>query len=141
MICGQPVFWLDQHYSNMIFGKTDFLPAVFRYYQWTFTKVQNRLVKLFVFRLFGKNLCTLPYAIWYIQFPWNKKSVRFTQNKNKLIDTENRFVVTRGEGCYRAGQRDQLYGDGWKLDLWSHRGVFRCWIIMLYHPGSIFKNS
>ena len=47
--------------------------------------------------------------VYYFTYMWNLKS---KQNKNKLIDTENRFVVTRGEGCYRAGQRDQLYGDG-----------------------------
>ena len=32
------------------------------------------------------------------------------QNKNKLIDSENRLLVTRREG-------DQVYGDGWLLVL------------------------
>ena len=37
------------------------------------------------------------------------------QNKNKLIDTENRLVVTRGEQVWGEGEMGnggQLYGDG-----------------------------
>ena len=37
------------------------------------------------------------------------------QNKNKLIDTEYRLVVTRKEGDYKVGEMDeggQAYGDG-----------------------------
>ena len=40
------------------------------------------------------------------------------QNKNKLIETENRAVVIRAEGGWRVGEMDeggQLYGDGWYL--------------------------
>ena len=43
------------------------------------------------------------------------------QNKNKLIDTENRFVVTREVwrgGMGKMGEEGQLYSDGWLLDLW-----------------------
>ena len=38
------------------------------------------------------------------------------QNKSKLIDTENRLVVTRGEQGWGAGKMSrggQLYDDGW----------------------------
>lgn len=38
----------------------------------------------------------------------------------KLIDTDNRLVVTRGErdGVYKMSKRGQMYGDREKLDFW-----------------------
>ena len=42
-------------------------------------------------------------------------------NKDRLIDTEHRLVVTRGEGSWRVdrmGEGDQLYCDELQLDLW-----------------------
>ena len=41
-------------------------------------------------------------------------------DKTKLIDTENRLVVIRGErgcGLAKKGDGGQLCGDGWQLDL------------------------
>lgn len=38
------------------------------------------------------------------------------QNKNKLKDTENRLVVTRGEGGWRVGKMSEgaeVNGDRW----------------------------
>ena len=44
------------------------------------------------------------------------------QNKNKLIDTEIRLVVTIREGGWGIGKISEgvshLYGDGWQQDLW-----------------------
>lgn len=40
--------------------------------------------------------------------------------QNKLIDTENQLVVTWGEGGWaerKMDDKDQLFGDGWSLDL------------------------
>ena len=40
-------------------------------------------------------------------------------NQNKYVDTENRVVVTRGEGGKdKIGKVGQLYGDRWKLSFW-----------------------
>ena len=47
-------------------------------------------------------------------------------NKTRHVNTENRVVVTRGEGaqCGRWGEeakmvkRDQMYSEGWKLNFW-----------------------
>lgn len=42
-------------------------------------------------------------------------------NENRLIDSENRLVVSRREGDLgvgKMGERDQPYGEGWQLDLW-----------------------
>ena len=51
----------------------------------------------------------------------NLKKDTNKQNKNKLIDTENRLMVTRGErgcgGC-KMDEGGQLYDDEWQLDLW-----------------------
>lgn len=45
------------------------------------------------------------------QIPYNFSYMEYKkQNKNKLIDSENRLLVTRREG-------DQVYGDGWLLVL------------------------
>ena len=44
---------------------------------------------------------------------WNLKH-KAKQNKNKLTDTENRLVVTRGEGGWEMGEmgkRAQPYSD------------------------------
>ena len=48
---------------------------------------------------------------------WNlKNKINNKQNKNKIIDTENRLVDTRGTSAWgysEMGRGDQLYGDGW----------------------------
>ena len=51
-------------------------------------------------------------------------------NKPIQVNTENRVVVTRGEGAEVEGKMDkgdQLYGDGWKLTFWwsAHCRVYR----------------
>lgn len=50
----------------------------------------------------------------YIGF---KLYVEYIFLKNKLIEADNRLVVTRGKGGWREGKmgkRGQLYGDRWK---------------------------
>ena len=54
----------------------------------------------------------IPYDFTYM---WNLKN-KTKQNKNKLIDTENRLLVTRREGGWgegEMGEGDKMYGDGW----------------------------
>ena len=51
----------------------------------------------------------------------NKTSEQTKLNKNRLIETDNRLVVIRGEGGWREGEmgkRGQLYDDRWKLSFW-----------------------
>lgn len=43
------------------------------------------------------------------------------QNKDKLIEADNRLMITRGVGGLvkdKIEHRGQLNGDRWKLDFW-----------------------
>ena len=43
------------------------------------------------------------------------------QNKNELIEADNRLAVTRWGGVWREdklGKEGQLHSNGWKLDFW-----------------------
>ena len=56
-----------------------------------------------------------PNTVWFHLYVESKKQTN-EQTKHKLIDTENRLVVTRGErgwGVGEIGEGGQLYGDGW----------------------------
>ena len=53
---------------------------------------------------------------------WNIKKINEQTKLNTKTDTENRLVVTRGEGAVGGQNRQgsQQYGDGWKLNFrWS----------------------
>lgn len=65
--------------------------------------------------------------------PKNQKQIN-KQTPNKLMGTENRFTVTRGDAGWEVSKRangGQLYGDRWQLDFWksSHYSVPRCQVI------------
>ena len=73
-------------------------------------------------------------STWFHSYVESKK-IEQTDQRKKLINTEIRLVVTRGEGMEgKMGKRGQLHSNGWKLDWcwWSLCSVYRCWIIMLY---------
>ena len=59
-----------------------------------------------------------------------------TPNKQKLIDTDNSTVVTRGKGgeLVVKGKWTQLYGDGRRFDFWwwAHNSILRSCIIDMY---------
>lgn len=48
------------------------------------------------------------WLLYDISYMWNVKT-----NKNIHLDTENRVVVTGGEGDEEMGKRGQQHGDGW----------------------------
>ena len=50
----------------------------------------------------------------------NKINEQIKPNKSKQADTENRAVVTRGEGgrVVEVGKGEQLYSGRWKLNFW-----------------------
>ena len=51
-----------------------------------------------------------------VEYKTKKKQIN-KQNRNKLIDTDNRLVITRREWGWKSGEwgkGDQIYGDEWK---------------------------
>ena len=52
------------------------------------------------------------------------------------MDTENKLVVTRGEGVEggQSRERAHVYGDGWQLDFWwgTRCSLYRSQNIMIY---------
>ena len=65
------------------------------------------------------------FNVWQNSLPKKKKKVK-KSTKNKCVDKENRVVATRSEGARMEGKmckRDQLCGDGWRLELWWWHAV------------------
>ena len=46
----------------------------------------------------------MPYDI---TFMWNPKNKANKQNLNRLIDTENRLMVSRWEGCWGPSEKSE----------------------------------
>lgn len=60
---------------------------------------------------------TYSYAEYFLKKPKNEQTKTNKQKKiaTTTIDTVNRLMSYQRRGCGRVGD---LYGDGWKLDLW-----------------------
>lgn len=96
--------------------------------------IYNKKTQLICYFLFyipyvSKILWFLSFSVWV--FPLSIKN----KQQNKLVDTENGMVVTRGgKGCGRAKcNGGQIYGNGKKSDFrwWVLNRVQRYWIIIL----------
>lgn len=69
-----------------------------------------------------------PYDFTHVEHKTKKKQMNI-QNKNKLVDTDSRLVVTGGEGVGegKLGKGGHIHGDGRKSDssCGIHYSVYR----------------